>query len=77
MRTYLMRVTDLHEFSLELGELTLENGKITDANMRSGSKEFAKELLKERPEMANRGLCLAISDDAGTIRLLAPMDTIH
>ena len=77
MRTYLMKVTDLHEFSLEVGELRLESGEITDSNVTSGSRKFAKELLEERPEMANRGLCLAVSDEAGTIRLVAPMDTIH
>jgi hypothetical protein len=77
MRTYLMKVTDLHEFSLEVGELSLESGKITDSNVRNRSKRFAQELLEERPEMANKGLCLAISDEAGTIRLVAPMDTIH
>jgi hypothetical protein len=77
MPVYMMKVTDFREFSFVVGELDIEDGDISDPKVAASSKRFAKELPQKQPEMLNKGLCLIISDARGTIRLVAPMDTVH
>jgi hypothetical protein len=77
MPVYMMKVTDFREFSVVVGELNIEDGDISDPHVASWSKNFAKELREDQPEMFNKGLCLTISDAGGTIRLIAPMDIVH
>ena len=77
MATYLMKVTDFRDFSLDVGEFNIEDGDISDPNVATCSKKIAKDLQDEQPEMLNRGLCLTLSDEGGTVRLVAPMGTIH
>jgi hypothetical protein len=77
MPSYLMKVTDMRNFWLEVGELQLKHVNINDSKVMKGSRKFAKDLLRDQPELANRGLCLTISDEGGTICFMAPMDTIH
>jgi hypothetical protein len=72
-----MKITDLRNFWLEVGELEVEHLNIKDSKVVNGSRKFAEELLRQQPDLANRGLCLTISDEGGTIRLMAPMDTVH
>jgi len=72
-----MKVTDFRDFSVVVGELCIEDGDISDPNMASCSQKMAKQLLEEQPEMQNGGLCLTFIDEHGTIRLTAPMGTVH
>ena len=77
MPTYTIKVTDFCDFSRLVGELSIEDGDISDLNMATCRRKIAKKLQQEQPEMVNRGLCLTVSDERGTIQLVAPMDTIH
>jgi len=73
----MVTVTDFADYSLAVGELTLDQVDINDSDVSTCSKKFARELQEEQPEMINKGLCLTITDEDGVVRLVAPMDTVH
>jgi DNA-binding IclR family transcriptional regulator len=77
MRTYMVTVTDFGDYSLTVGELTLDQADIAERDVSTCSKRFARELRQEQPEMINKGLCLTITDEDGIVQLVAPMDTVH
>jgi hypothetical protein len=72
MRTYTLNLTDFSGFVQPAAEVNAD-----DDDVETYSKGFAKQLGENQPEFLNRGLCVAICDETGTIQFVAPIDTVH
>src|SRR5215208_4583062 len=59
MRTYLMKVTDLHEFSLEVGELRLESaGRLLTVMLQAAAENSQRSCWKKGLKWLTAGFAL-------------------
>ncbi len=72
MQLYTYNFTDLTTFDSPSEEVWIEKEDLSGFAYR-----VAREILAAVPDLANKGMCIAIYDEEGEVISYVPLDTLH